>query len=357
MHSLILLWDISSILGIMKMRSPLLVSRARMIGLVVAAAAATIMSILLAAANVTITNAQQQQQQQMTTTKIEKVWETPAELKNPESVIYEPNENVLFVSNVDGAPDRKDKQGFISKVSPLNGSIIELNWVIGLDAPKGMAITNNTNNTLLYVSDITDLVEIDINSGKIINRYNAPGSAFLNDVASDNQGHVYVSDTVTNTIYRLDTKNLGNSSNNNNNASLQVWLQSPELNGPNGLYVDDTNNKLIVVSFGAFSKPGGSIKVVDLQNRTISSLGEEGTATVPIGGLDGIEADNTGSYYYVTDNTAGKLYVVNSNETGYETLDLQKQGAADLGTILDQNMIIIPMMQDNKLEAFRIIIG
>ena len=62
MHSLILLWNISSILGIMKMRSPLLVSRARMIGLVVVAAAATIMSILLAAANVTITNAQQQQQ-------------------------------------------------------------------------------------------------------------------------------------------------------------------------------------------------------------------------------------------------------------------------------------------------------
>src|ERR671923_2094828 len=353
MHSLILLWNISSILDIMKMRSPLPVSRARMIGLVVAAAA-TIMSILLAAANVTITNAQQQQQQQMTTTKIEKVWETPAELKNPESVIYEPNENVLFVSNVDGAPDRKDKQGFISKVSPLNGSIIELNWVTGLDAPKGMAITNNTNNTLLYVSDITDLIEIDINSGKIINRYNAPGSAFLNDVASDNQGHVYVSDTVTSTIYRLDTKNLGNSSNNNNNnASLQVWLQSPELNGPNGLYVDDTNNKLIVVSFGAFSKPGGSIEAVDLQNRTMSSLGEEGTA-VPIGGLDGIEADSTGRYYYVTDNAGGKLYVVNSNGTGYETLDLQNQGAADLGIILDQNMIIIPMMQDNKLEAYRI---
>ena len=36
-------------------------------------------------------------------------------------------------------------------------------------------------------------------------------------------------------------------------------------NGPNGLYVDDTNNKLIVVSFGAISNPGGSIRVVDLQ--------------------------------------------------------------------------------------------
>jgi DNA-binding beta-propeller fold protein YncE len=124
-------------------------------------------------------------------------------------------------------------------------------------------------------------------------------------------------------------------------------------NGPDGLYVDDTNNKLIVVSFGAISNPGGSIRVVDLQNRTMISLGKEGTA-VPMGGLDGVEADSTGRYYYVTDNTEGKLFVVNSNGTGYETLDLLRQGAADLGTILDQNMIIIPMIQDNKLEAFRI---
>jgi DNA-binding beta-propeller fold protein YncE len=124
-------------------------------------------------------------------------------------------------------------------------------------------------------------------------------------------------------------------------------------NGPDGLYVDDTNNKLIVVSFGAISNPGGSIRVVDLQNRTMISLGKEGTA-VPMGGLDGVEADSTGRYYYVTDNTEGKLFVVNSNGTGYETSDLLRQGTADLGTILDQNMIIIPMIQDNKLEAFRI---
>lgn len=331
---------------------PLLASRARMIGLA-AAATAIIMGILLAADNVTVANAQQQQ---TTTTKMEKVWETITELKTPESVIYEPNENVLFVSNIDGAPDGKDNQGFISKVSPLNGSIIELNWVTGLNAPKGMTIINNntTNNTLLYVSDITDLIEIDVNNGKIINRFNAPGSAFLNDVASDNQGYVYVADTVTNTIYRLDTKNLGDNSTNNNNASLQAWLQTPELNGPNGLYVDNSNKKLIVASLGAFSNPAGSIRVVDLQNRTVNSLGNEGSA-VPIGGLDGIEADSTGRHYYVTDNAGGKLYVVNSNGTGYETLDLQNQGAADLGVILNENLIIIPMMQDNKLEAYRII--
>ena len=122
-------------------------------------------------------NAQAQEQQQIGQTQVNKLWETPANLKNPESVAYAPKQNVLFVSNVNGKPDQKDQNGFISKVSPSNGSIIELNWIKGLNAPKGIAISND--NSKLYVSDITDLVQIDIASGKIIKRFNAPGSLFL----------------------------------------------------------------------------------------------------------------------------------------------------------------------------------
>jgi streptogramin lyase len=62
----------------------------------------------------------------------------------------------------------------------------------------------STDNSKLYVSDITDLVEINIANGQITNRYNAPGGAFLNDVVSDEQGNIYVSDTGTNAIYKLD---------------------------------------------------------------------------------------------------------------------------------------------------------
>ena len=293
---------------------------------------------------------EQQQQQQVGQIKINKLWETTNDLKNPESVAYAPKQNVLFVSNVDGKPDQKDQKGFISKVSPSNGSIIELNWITGLNAPKGIAISNNNNNNnKLYVSDITDLVEVDIANGKIIKHFNAPGSAFLNDVASDNQGNIYVSDTITNTIYKLDTNSK------DNNTSLQTWLQSPQLNGPNGLHVDNNKNKLIVASLGDMSKPGAGIKVVDLKNKTISSLGKEGT-TSPFGGLDGIESDVTETHYYVTDNPAGKVYTVNADETGYGTLiDLHTQGAADLGFIPNQSTIIIPLMQDNKLVAYKLV--
>src|ERR671930_2706869 len=298
-----------------------------------------------------VAQAQAQAQQQQEQTKINKIWETPSELKNPESLVYAPKQDTLFVSNIDGKPDEKDQKGFISKVSLSNGSITQLNWITGLNAPKGMVISNNDSK--LYVSDIPDLVEIDIASGKIIKPYNAPGSTFLNDVAFDNQGNIYVSDTRTNSIYKLDTTL---KSNNTSSLLLQVWLQSPELNGPNGLlYVDNNKNRLIVVSLGSDpSKPGGGMKVVDLENKTISNLGKEGTTT-PVGILDGIESDSAGTHYYVTDNPVGKVYTVNADGTGYETLiDLEKQGAADLEFIPNQNIIIIPLMQDNKLAAYKL---
>ncbi|MFZ1875658.1 MAG: hypothetical protein WAU25_01350, partial [Nitrososphaeraceae archaeon] len=172
---------------------------------------ATLGIVLFSGISIDVTNnsnlAQAQAQEQqggVEQTSINILWETPNDLNNPESVVYAPKQNVLFVSNIDGKPDQKDQNGFISKVSPSNGSIVELNWITGLNAPKGMAIYNNNSSSRLYVSDITDLVEIDIGSGKIIKRFNAPGSAFLNDVALDDHGNIYVSDTATNTIYKLD---------------------------------------------------------------------------------------------------------------------------------------------------------
>jgi sugar lactone lactonase YvrE len=310
---------------------------------------AVLITAIATVALYTVNAAHAQEQQQVGQTQVNKLWETPANLKNPESVSYTSKQNILFVSNINGDPSKKDQNGFISKVSPSNGSTIELNWITGLNAPKGIAISND--NSTLYVSDITDLVQIDIDSGKIIKRFNAPGSSFLNDVVADNQGNIYVSDTDTNTIYKLDM-NLGNST---SSPHLQAWLQNPQINGPNGLHIGNNKNKLIVVSIGPVSKPVGGIEVIDMKNKTITNLGEQGT-TSPLGGLDGIESDASNTHYYVTDNPAGKVYYVNADGTSYQTLiDLHTQGAADLGSMPGQSTIIIPLTQDNKLVAYKVV--
>jgi len=134
-------------------------------------------------------------------------------------------------------------------------------------------------------------------------------------------------------------------------------MKSPQLNGHNGLHIDNNKNKLIVASLGPLSKPGGGIEIIDIKNKTISSLGTEGT-TSPFGGLDGTESDATKIPYCVTDNPAGKVYDVNADEIGYQTLiDLHTKGAANLGSIpyQDQSTIIIPLMQYNKLIAFTLV--
>ncbi len=91
---------------------------------------------------------------QLNAQKLEKLWTSNSVLKVPESVLLD--EKVLYVTNIDGAPAGKDGKGFISKLAQ-DGKIIELEWVKGLNAPKGMA----TSNGFLYVADIDTLVMID----------------------------------------------------------------------------------------------------------------------------------------------------------------------------------------------------
>ena len=68
----------------------------------------------------------------------QKLWATDTILKIPESVLVDDKENCLWVSNIDGASNGKDGKGSISKLSKT-GAPINLDWVTGLNAPKGMA--------------------------------------------------------------------------------------------------------------------------------------------------------------------------------------------------------------------------
>lgn len=266
---------------------------------------------------------------------IEKAWETLAEFKAPESAIYDENNNVLYISNIQGNPFDKDGNGFISKVG-TDGKIIELEWVTGLDAPKGLTIADGK----LYIADIDQLVVVEIATGKILSSHHAFGAGFLNDVTADATGNVYVSDMFNDTIYRLNT--LG---------QLTVWLYSPELLSPNGLHVE--GNQLIVGCWGvtmdgfATEEPG-YLKTVSLATKEIKSLGNG----KPVGNLDGVESDGNNAYY-VTDWVAGKLLHINKDGSFNVLLELT-QGSADHEVVLKEKLIVIPNMVEGKVLGFNI---
>ena len=267
--------------------------------------------------------------------ELTKLWETKADFKLPESVIYDKENDVLYVSNMQDDPFKKDKNGFISKVD-LDGNILKLKWVKGLNAPKGLAISKGK----LYVGDVDQLVEIDIKKGKVSNKYDAIGAALLNDVTADTKGNIYVSDTFTDTIYRLNTF-----------GQLTKWLYSPKLQAPNGLHYE--KGQLIVGSWGHptdgwSAAEVGHLKTISLKTKKIKSLGS-GKA---VGNLDGVESDGKGAYY-VADWVGGKLLHIQRNGYFKEVLKLS-QGVADHEIIHDKNIIIIPMMLEGKLITYKI---
>jgi len=256
------------------------------------------------------------------------LWETDGFL-NPESVIYDAAENVLYVSNVNGPPAEKDGNGFLSRVS-TDGRVIAPRWVSGLNGPKGLGIRSGK----LYVADIDTLVEIDIASASITARYPAASAKFLNDVTVAQDGSVYVSDSAGNRIYRLK------------DAKLEVWLESENLAGLNGLLAEPGR---LLVAAGGDEKAGrpGRLLAVSLQDKSVSTLSSD----VTLGFLDGLEADGDGGYY-LTNWVAGSLLRVDANGSVELLLQLTR-GTADLDFDAGSATFYLPRMLDGKVAAYR----
>lgn len=262
-----------------------------------------------------------------------KVWETDG-FKNPESALVDAAAGVVYVSNVNGEPTAKDGNGFLSKVK-LDGTVETLAWVTGLDAPKGLAKVGGK----LYVADIDQLVEIDIASGKVVQRYAAKDAKFLNDVAADAAGHVYVSDMATNTIWRLS------------GGTFEIFLKDDMLESPNGLLVE--GDKLLVGAWGVMTdgfatKVPGHLKIVSLADKSIASHGDGSS----IGNLDGLEPLGDGGYL-ATDWMAGKVLRIGPEGRSDVLVDLG-QGAADLGYDPASGTAFVPQMQTGILYAYKI---
>jgi hypothetical protein len=261
------------------------------------------------------------------------LWESTG-LKTPESALPDPTATFAYVSNIDGDPLAKDGNGFISKVDLKDGKILELKWATGLDAPKGLALVGDK----LYVSDIDRLVAIDTGTGKAAAEYPAPGAVFLNDVAADAEGRVYISDSGTSTIWRLA------------DGKFEKWMEGPELKYPNGLLAK--GDKLIIAAWGAAKSAStyapANLLEIDIPDKKVRDLG----SGAPVGNLDGIEP-LTDTSFLVTDWIAGALFVINEKGDVERLLDLN-QGSADIGWLPNERLLLIPMMKDDKLVAYRL---
>lgn len=249
-------------------------------------------------------------------------WETDTLLTTCESVIYDKDRDVLYVSNINGVSDGKDGNGFISKVS-LDGKITEVKWVKGMDAPKGMGIANGK----LYVTDIDRVHEIDLTNAKIIKTHKVQDAKFLNDIATDTTGRVYISDTGRNNILVID------------NGKLSLWLD--KLNGPNGLLVE--NNRLLLAQFS-----GQDLSTIDLTTKQVTQVADS------VGMGDGVVALGDGAY--LVSGWNGIVSHVTSDWKSTVILDTRKESvnAADIEYIQNKKLLLVPAFFKNKVMAYEL---
>lgn len=264
--------------------------------------------------------------------RLEKVWETERSLLTPESVQYDPRREVLYVSSFDvNYASDPEPTGFISRIG-LDGTVIDREWVAGLDAPTGMGILDDR----LYVLERGFLTEIDIDGGEVRARHAIPDSDFLNDMTVAADGSIYMTDTrpsahADSRIYRFK------------DGEVEVWLDGPEINRANGLWAHD--GELLVGNTG-----DGSLEAVDLATRHVRKV-----VTLGAGVVDGIRVDPQGNY--LVSHWEGQVYVVSPRGEVVEVLDTLPEATdntADFEFIPESRLLIIPTFLGNRVVAYRL---
>ena len=237
----------------------------------------------------------------------------------------------------DGVLVGKDGRGFISKIN-ADGTVAQRRWAVGLDRPKGSVVVGRT----VWVTDIDVLVAIDRRTGKVRDRYPAPGATFLNDVVRAPDGRLFISDTFGNAIFEFS------------DGRVRNWLRGHGLAGPNGLTV--IGGDLVVGELGR-SAPGvtelsqddlkphgagevGTVKKVDLTTKEVSPFGDG----APIGSVDGVTPTGTGGVY-VTDFGGGRLLSVTPGAPAV-LLATTRPGLADvLYRERDREFVLVQMVE------------
>jgi DNA-binding beta-propeller fold protein YncE len=249
-------------------------------------------------------------------------------LAGPESVLYDAQQDAYFISNINGGLLDRDGNGFITRVDAQTLSV-DLQWISGLDGPKGMAIAGNS----LYVSDVTGVRKFDRRTGDPQGIIALPGATTINDLTSDGR-KVWVSDTA---IVPASGETFGGT------GTDAVWLiendratriaSGRDLKQPNGLAY--AGGKLWVVTFGG-------AELYQLDGSSKSNVTE-----LPRGQLDGLVALPDGTFFVTSWD--GMAVYRGKGGTKFEPILQSIPNPADIGYDTKRHLLLLPASSQNRV--------
>jgi hypothetical protein len=261
---------------------------------------------------------------QAQTISLKPLWETDTTLRTPECVLVDPAKKVLYVACINGSPSLENKSSYVAKLG-MDGKVIQLKFTENLNSTKGMGMLGDK----LYVTEMTQIAEIALATGKIVNRYPVEGAKFLNDIAVDTKkGIVYVSDSNDSKLWALQ------------NGKLTLVLDGAPLKGNNGLLFED-NQVLIGNGDGSLLSMNPATKEL----KTIAKV---------MGGIDGIVA--LGNKKYIVTEWGGKVWYVGADGTPELKLDTsaEKINSADIGYDAAGRVLFVPTFFHNTVKAYSV---
>jgi hypothetical protein len=247
------------------------------------------------------------------------IWATEPVVATPESVLPDVKNNLLYVSLIDGGPWDVDGRGGIGRMSN-KGTNYDSNWITGLNAPKGLGMHRDR----MYAADISEVVVVDIPKGKLIRKIPVEGASGLNDITVSEGGIVYVSDSKTGRIWKLE------------NEKPILYLEN--VTGANGLKI---------IKGDLYFAKGPALMKADAEKQIslVANVGHD---------IDGIEPVGNGDF--LVTSWSGYIFYVYANGQTELLLDthVQKKNTADIGYDPVKKIVYVPTFFDRRIVAYQL---
>lgn len=264
----------------------------------------------------------------------------------PESVQYDPRQDLFFVSAMAGYGSVKDSVGYIARFradAPERWEIFVRSGRDGvmLHSPKGMALQGDT----LWVADIDVLRGFHRRTGAPVAEIDLKpyGATLLNAVAVAPDGTVYITDsaivmsnvgvmyTPGDRIYAIAP-----------GGAVGVAAEGEELHHPNGIDWDHDDDRLIVASFHPFVSEVYTVRPGEGRKEALAT----GT-----GRFDGLQRLPDGRIL-VTSWSDSSLYLVHGGRKRRIATRLWQP--ADIGVDTRRQRVAIPQVIQGKVEVWEI---
>jgi hypothetical protein len=269
------------------------------------------------------------------------------DLHQPESVRYDAEQDVFFISNMVGFGSDRDSNGYIVRARADNLATAKVfaesgkNGVV-LDAPKGMAISGDT----LWICDIDKLRGISRTTGLPLATIDlAPlGAVLLNDVTIGGDGAIYITDTGIlmtskgvihpggDRIFRIE------------GGKPSVFAAGEILGRPNGIVWDKHVGKLVVASFDPFHS----------ELYTVADGGERRLLASGNGKFDGVEPLGKGLFMVASWNDSSVRLLGNGRS---ERIADKVMQPADIGFDTRRSRLAIPVGPLNQVQLWQLPAG